>query len=63
MTTLCVSGLISGCATNPILSNCAGWRAATFKSSTYEYLAKHDRDFLLAVIGNNENGTDSGCWK
>lgn len=63
MTMLCVSVLTSGCVTNPILSNCAGWQVSTMKRPTYDYLAKHDRDFLLSVISNNENGFESGCWK
>lgn len=60
---LCVSVLLAGCVTSPILSNCAGWQVATMKSTTYDYLEKNDLDFLLATISNNENGLDSGCWK
>lgn len=63
MMTLCVAGLIAGCQTNKLASNCAGWQLVPIKKQTRDYMIAHDRDALLATISNNENGADSGCWR
>lgn len=54
--------LLAGCTSNPILSNCSGWRAVDYKESTRDYLLKNDRETLEKIIGNNQNGEQSNCW-